>query len=169
LGFCSAIITATVIHEFNQAFYAIGQTKLPLIAGILGLVINPVACQIMVSLGVGPLSLSLAYSFTNICQMIMLAVAYCRRKELAPHGIVKFLLKAALSVAVMAVLIYVMDRFLPAQGGKLAQLSIIAIKGIVAVAIYFAMAVILRMEEATYWIDRFKRILKRGSSKKTAV
>jgi putative peptidoglycan lipid II flippase len=101
--------------------------------------------------------------------MIMLAVAYCRRKELAPHGIVKFLLKAALSVAVMAVLIYVMDRFLPAQGGKLAQLSIIAIKGIVAVAIYFAMAVILRMEEATYWIDRFKRILKRGSSKKTAV
>lgn len=169
LGFCSAIITATVIHVFNQAFYAIGQTKLPLIAGILGLVINPVACQIMVSLGVGPLSLSLAYSFTNICQMIMLAVAYCRRKELAPHGIVKFLLKAALSVAVMAVLIYVMDRFLPAQGGKLAQLSIVAIKGIVAVAIYFAMAVILRMEEATYWIGRFKRILKRGSSKKTAV
>ena len=168
LGFCSAIITATVIHVFNQAFYAIGQTKLPLAAGILGLVINPVACQIMVSLGVGPLSLSLAYSFTNICQMIMLAVAYCRRKELAPHGIIVFLLKAALSVAVMAGIVFVLDRFFPAQGGKAVQLAIIALKGIVAVTVYFAMAVILRMQEATYWIDRFKRLIKKGSSKKAA-
>ena len=168
LGFCSAIITATVIHVFNQAFYAIGQTRLPLAAGILGLVINPIACQIMVTMGVGPLSLSLAYSFTNICQMIMLAVAYCRRKELAPHGIVLFLLKAALSVAVMAVIVFFMDRFVPAQGGKLSQLAIIAVKGIVAVVVYFAMAVILRMQEATYWIERFKRLIKKNPSKKTA-
>ena len=161
LGFCSAIITATVIHVFNQAFYAIGQTKLPLAAGILGLVINPIACQIMVSLGVGPLSLSLAYSFTNLCQMIMLAIAYCRRKELAPHGIVSFLIKAAVSVAVMAGVVYVMDIFVPAFGGKAVQLAIIAGKGIVAVAVYFAAAVILRMQEATYWIDRFKRLIKK--------
>ncbi|MCR5384744.1 MAG: murein biosynthesis integral membrane protein MurJ [Saccharofermentans sp.] len=166
LGFCSAIITATVIHVFNQAFYAIGQTKLPLAAGILGLVINPVACQIMVSLGVGPLSLSLAYSFTNVCQMIMLAVAYCRRKELAPHGIIGFLLKSAVCAVVMAGVVYVVDMFVPAQGGKFIQLAIIATKGIVAVVVFFAMAVILRMKEATYWIERFKRLFKKRSSVK---
>ena len=163
LGFCSAIVTATVIHVFNQAFYAIGQTKLPLAAGILGLVINPIACQIMVSLGVGPLSLSLAYSFTNICQMIMLAIAYCRRKELAPHGIIRFLVKAAFSVAVMAGLVFVLDIFVPATGGKALQLGIIALKGLVAVIVYFAVAVLLRMEEATYWIDRFKRLIRTRS------
>lgn len=166
LGFCSAIVTATVIHVFNQAFYAIGQTKLPLAAGILGLVINPIACQIMVSLGVGPLSLSLAYSFTNICQMIMLAIAYCRRKELAPHGIIRFLVKAAFSVAVMAGLVFVLDLFVPATGGKALQLGIIALKGLVAVIVYFSVAVLLRMEEATYWIDRFKRIVSKWFSKK---
>lgn len=166
LGFCSAIVTATVIHVFNQAFYAIGQTKLPLAAGILGLVINPIACQIMVSLGVGPLSLSLAYSFTNICQMIMLAIAYCRRKELAPHGIIRFLVKAAFSVAVMAGLVFVLDIFVPAAGGKALQLGIIALKGLVAVIVYFSVAVLLRMEEATYWIDRFKRIVSKWFSKK---
>ena len=166
LGFCSAIVTATVIHVFNQAFYAIGQTKLPLAAGILGLVINPIACQIMVSLGVGPLSLSLAYSFTNICQMIMLAIAYCRRKELAPHGIIRFLVKAAFSVAVMAGLVFVLDLFVPATGGKVLQLGIIALKGLVAVIVYFSVAVLLRMEEATYWIDRFKRIVSKWFSKK---
>ena len=61
-----------------------------------------------------------------------------------------------------------MDRFVPAQGGKLSQLAIIAVKGIVAVVVYFAMAVILRMQEATYWIERFKRLIKKNPSKKTA-
>ena len=120
----------------------------------------------MVSLGVGPLSLSLAYSFTNVCQMIMLAVAYCRRKELAPHGIIGFLLKSAVCAVVMAGVVYVVDMFVPAQGGKFIQLAIIATKGIVAVVVFFAMAVILRMKEATYWIERFKRLFKKRSSVK---
>ena len=153
---------------FNQAFYAIGQTRLPLAAGILGLVINPIACQIMVTMGVGPLSLSLAYSFTNICQMIMLAVAYCRRKELAPHGILKFLLKAGACVLIMAGVVYVLDKFVPAQGGKLSQLIIISIKGVVAILVYFAMAAVFRMEEATEWINKFKRKLFKKSAAKRA-
>ena len=168
LGFCSAIVTATVIHVFNQAFYAIGQTKLPLVAGILGLIINPVACHIMVKAGVGPLSLSLAYSFTNICQMIMLAIAYCRRKELAPHGILKFLLKAGACVLIMAGVVYVLDMFVPAQGGKISQLIIISIKGVVAILVYFAMAAVFRMEEATEWINKFKRKLFKKSAAKRA-
>lgn len=168
LGFCSAIVTATVIHVFNQAFYAIGKTKIPLFAGILGLVINPLACQVMISLGVGPLSLSLAYSFTNICQMVMLAIAYCRNKELAPHGIVKFLIKAGVSVAVMAAVTFVINRLYPAHGGKIIQLVIDAVKGGIALVVYFAMALIFRMEEATYWIAKIKRMFKKGSSKKAA-
>lgn len=168
LGFCSAIVTATVIHVFNQAFYAIGQTKLPLVAGILGLIINPVACHIMVKAGVGPLSLSLAYSFTNICQMIMLAIAYCRRKELAPHGILKFLLKAGACVLIMAGVVYVLDKLVPAQGGKISQLIIISIKGVAAILVYFAMAAVFRMEEATEWINKFKRKLFKKSAAKRA-
>ena len=167
LGFCSSIITATVVHVFNQAFYAIGQTKLPLIAGVIGLIINPVACHFMVVTGVGPLSLSLAYSFTNICQMIILAITYCRRKELAPYGIVRFLIKATVCVVVMALVVFVLDRFLPAQGGKITQLLIISIKGAVAVVVYFGMAVLLRMQEATEWINKFKsKVFKKTAAKK---
>lgn len=168
LGFCSAIVTATVIHVFNQAFYAIGQTKIPLLAGILGLIINPVACHLMVTTGVGPLSLSLAYSFTNVCQMVMLAVFYCRRKELAPRGILKFLLKAGACVLVMAGIVFALDRFIPATGGKITQLLIISGKGIVAVVSYFVMAIVFRMEEATEWINKFKRKLSKKSASKGA-
>ena len=168
LGFCSAIVTATVVHVFNQAFYAIGKTVIPLIAGLLGLVVNPIACQLMLNMGLGLLSLSFAYSITNIFMMTMLAITYCRHKELAPRGIVLFLVKSVVCVAVMAGVVYVFDMFVPAQGGKIAQLGILAAKGVVAVVIYFVMAVIFRMEEATYWIARGKKILKRGSGKKKA-
>ena len=168
MGFCSSIITATVVHVFNQAFYAIGQTKLPLLAGVIGLVVNPLACHFMIAVGVGPLSLSLAYSFTNICQMIMLSIMYCRRKELAPGGIVRFLVKAAVCVAVMGLGIYILDRFVPAMGGKLSQLIIISIKGAVAVVIYFGMAVLLKMQEATEGINKFKsKVFKKTAAKKT--
>lgn len=169
LGFCSAIVTATVIHVFNQAFYAIGKNWFPLIAGGIGLVVNPLVCTILIDRGAGPLSLSLAYSFTNICQMIMLSIAYCRQKEIAPHGILKFLLKSAVCVSVMAVIIFFVDKFIPAQGGKISQLLIISAKGAAAIVIYFVMAIILRMEEATEWINKFKaKLLKKSASKKPA-
>lgn len=169
LGFCSAIVTATVIHVFNQAFYAIGNTIVPLVSGIIGLAVNYGACWMFVALGIGPLSLSLAYSFTNICQMVILTLIYCKRKELAPHGILKFLIKSALCVAVMGGAVFVLDHFVPAQGGKIIQLLIIAMKGVVAVVVYFAMAIILRMEEATEWINRYKaKIFKKKSANKKA-
>ena len=166
LGFCSAIVTATVVHVFNQAFYAIGQTKIPLFAGILGLIINPVACAVMIKLGVGLMSLSFAYSITNIFMMVLLAVTYCRRKELAPHGIVKFLLKAALCVAVMGAVVFFTDGFFPARGGKLMQLGIIGIKLVIGIVVYFGMAAVLRMQEATEWINKFKsKIFKKKAAK----
>ena len=99
--------------------------------------------------------------------MVILTLIYCKRKELAPHGILKFLIKSAVCVAVMGGVVFVLDHFIPAQGGKIIQLLIIAMKGIVAVIVYFAMAIILRMEEATEWINRYKaKIFKKKSVNK---
>lgn len=161
LGFSSAIITAAVIHVFNQAFYAIGQTRIPLLAGIVGLVLNPIFCVIFINLGIGPLSLSFAYSATNLCQMILLSVLYCKRKELAPHGILNFLIKSFAAAAVMTVVCFVFDRMLPGQGGKIRQLSIFCAKGITAVIVYFVIAILLKMPEATFWLKRFKGKLEK--------
>ena len=54
------------------------------------------------------------------------------------------------------------------MGGKLSQLIIISIKGAVAVVIYFGMAVLLKMQEATEWINKFKsKVFKKTAAKKT--
>ena len=120
----------------------------------------------MIKLGVGLMSLSFAYSITNIFMMVLLAVTYCRRKELAPYGIFKFLLKAALCVAVMGVVVFFVDGFFPARGGKLMQLGIVGVKLVIGVIVYFGMAALLRMQEATEWINRFKsKIFKKKAAK----
>ena len=67
----------------------------------------------------------------------------------------------------MALAVFVLDKFVPAQGGKITQLLIISIKGAVAVVIYFGMAVLLRMQEATEWINKFKsKVFKKSAAKK---
>ena len=166
LGFTTAIITASVAHLFNQAFYAIGQTKIPLLAGTISLFLNPLFCQALIMLGVGPMSLSIAYSITNFCQMIILTVLYFRRKELAPHNMLGTIIKCFVAAAIMTGIVFVLDQIIPAQGGKITQLLIISLKGAAAVAVYFITALIFKMEETTFWIDRFKTKLKGIKSNK---
>ena len=97
--------------------------------------------------------------------MIMLSVLYCKRKELAPHGIVVFLIKSFIAAAVMALVCFVSDRLLPGHGRKIQQLMIFGVKGITAVIIYFLIAILLRMEEANFWIKKIKGRVGRGTKK----
>ena len=67
----------------------------------------------------------------------------------------------------MAIVCFVFDKFLPGQGRKIQQLMIFGAKGITAVFIYFLIAILLKMEEANFWIKKFKGRLDKGT-KKTA-
>lgn len=161
IGYSAAIITHTVVFIMNQAFYAIGKTKIPLLAGCVGLITNPLFCTAFIGAGAGPLSLTLAYSITSVVQMSILCSLYCRDKELAPRGMVPFLAKAVPSALVMCVVIYLVDRHLPGAGTKIRQLIIISGKGIIAVVVYFGLALVLKMPEAVYWIDRVRSKINR--------
>jgi len=165
IGYCIAIVTQSVVHVMNYAFYAKGQNRFPLYVGLVGLVSNPVICELLIKAGVGPLSLTIAYSSTSIIQMCLLCIKYCRNKDLAPKHILPFLIKAAVCSIVMSAIVLALDYFIPGEGSKIRQLCIIAGKGIVAVIIYFGFAAVFRMEEATFWINRFKsKIAKKGQS-----
>ncbi|MBP5260613.1 MAG: murein biosynthesis integral membrane protein MurJ [Clostridiales bacterium] len=159
IGYCFAIITHSVVHLYNQAFNSIGRTKIPLFAGCIGLISNPLVCMFMINMGVGPIALTIAYSVTSVLQMLVLIMVYNRDKDIAPSGVWKSILKCFICLIVMGVVVFVIDRFLPGTGTKARQLTIISVKGIAAVISYFACALILKMEEATYWIDRFKKKL----------
>lgn len=167
LGFTTAIITTSVINIVNHAFYAIGKTKVPLLAGVIGLFVNPLICTVLISLGVGPISLSIAYSITSLLQMSLLLIFYCRNKKLAPRNMAFTIVKCFAAAIIMALLLFAADRLFPAQGGKILQLGIICLKAVAAVVIYFGIALLLKMKEATYWISRFRSRLAGKSAGKS--
>jgi len=152
-GYSIAIVTHTVVFIMNQAFYAIGKTKVPLIAGSIGLLSNPLFCTIFMPY-LGALSLTLSYALTSILQMTVLCVVYCRDKELAPRGIVEFLYKAFFSVFFMCLVLFAMNRLIPAVDGKIYELLVLALKGMVAVLVYFVCAFLFKMPEAYSWLSK---------------
>ena len=162
VGYCFAIITHSVVHLYNQAFNSIGRTKIPLFAGCIGLISNPLVCIILIKLNAGPIALTIAYSVTSVLQMLVLLFVYGRDKDIAPSGVIKSIAKSFLCVAVMGAAVFIVDHYLPGEGSKVMQLLIISLKGIVAVVFYFGFALLLKMEEATYWINWSKeKILRR--------
>ena len=165
-GFVTAIITASVIHIINHAFYAIGKTRVPFWSSFVGMLLNPLFCWTFIKLGMGPLSLSAAYSLTNFLQMVFLLFIYCTNKELAPKKMIPMLIKSVVCAIVAFVHVFIIDMFLPAQGGKITQLAIIGIKGIACLFIYFGMGLALKMDEATFWIDKIRTKFINRSHKK---
>jgi len=161
VGYSIAIITHSVVYLFNHAFNAIGHTKVPLFAGCIGLISNPIICIILIRLGAGPMSLTIAYSVTSILQMLILCIVYNRNKDIAPVGVSKTVRQSLFCTIVMCAVIAVFDRLLPGNGTKIVQIGIIAAKGIAAVAVYFAVAFLFKMDEATYWVNWIKNKLHR--------
>ena len=156
VGYSIAIITHTVVFIMNQAFYAIGRTKIPLIAGCIGLLSNPLFCVVFIKAGMGPLSLTIAYSITSVFQLLTLYIVYSKQKEIAPRGMLKFAVKSSICAGIMALVLIVCDRTVPATGGKMVQLAILGTKLFVSAGVYFIFAAVLKQREATYWIQRFR-------------
>lgn len=161
IGYSIAVITHTVVFIMNQAFYAIGRTKVPLLAGVISLISNPVVCYILMQNGLEALSLTIAYSITSIIQLIVLCTLYCRNKALAPRNMLKFILKSALCLIVMCLVLFLLNKVLPVYTVKVKSLMILCVKGMCAVVVYFLMAIVVKIEEATYWINTFKAKLLR--------
>ena len=154
------IITQSIVHVMNHAFYAIGKTKVPLVAGVAGLITNPLLCYILINKNFGLKSLSIAYSVSSIVQMVILIILYMRNKAIKPRNIVKFVLKSAACLVVMCVVLVLIEYFMRFGPGKVKALLSLGIRGVVCVIVYFGMAIILRMEEAKFWMDRFINKLK---------
>ncbi|MCQ2531126.1 MAG: murein biosynthesis integral membrane protein MurJ [Saccharofermentans sp.] len=162
MGYSIAIITHTVVFIMNQAFYAIGKTKVPLYAGCVGLISNPMFCYLFIKMGIGPLSLTLAYSLTSIFTLVILTVVYCKDKRLAPKGLSVFLAKSFGCMLVMSFVLVLLNKVIPNGNGKIQSLMFLGVKGICAVAVYFIGAFVLKMNEAVEFVSGVKRkILRR--------
>ena len=166
VGYCSAIITQSVIFIINQAFYAIGQTRFPLFAGIISMIVNFMSCYILVELGCGPISLSIAYSLACLVRLILLALVYCRNKKLAPRRMRPFIVKSVICFLIMIGGLYLINLIPYTPDRKIFQLVWLMVRAVFGFGVYFTIAFVLKMEELKTVSDRYlSRFFKRRKAK----
>lgn len=159
-GYAIAIVIHTVVFIMNQAFYAIGKTKIPLLAGSICLITNPLLCLFFVTNGYGPFSLTITYSITSYIQMTVLCALYCRNKDLRPQGLLPFLIKtfgSAILGGIVVFFLYENTYDIILNSTKIKQLMFVGGYGLVFLGIYFVCSVLLKIDESKYWVDKIKR------------
>lgn len=169
IGYCASIILQSVIFIINQAFYAIENTKFPLFAGIVSMVVNFGLCYLFVFLGWGPMSITIAYSISCLVRLILLVLVYNMNKRLAPKNIRLFLVKSAICMLVMMGVLFLINKIPYTPSGKIVSLIWFGCRSIIGFILYFACAFILKMDElrAAYnrYLGRFFRKKKTPSKK----
>lgn len=160
-GYSLAIITHSVVFIMNQAFYAIGKTKVPLMAGCIGLISNPLCCGLLMP-SMGAYGLTMAYSITSVLQMTVLCIVYCRNKELRPHHMLGFIIKSMIILFLMVAGLFILDNHYVSGPGKINELIYLASKVFAGFAIYFILSVIFRIKEADEWMHRIIGVFKKS-------
>ena len=165
IGYCASIVIQSVIFILNQAFYAIENTRFPLFAGIVSMAVNFGLCYLFVELGMGPMSITIAYSISCAVRMVLLAVVYRMHKKLAPRKIRVFLIKSAVCLLVMMAGLFLISKLPFTPSRKIIHLAWFGGQCIIGFVLYFVTAFLLRMEELQ---TAYNKYIRRFFKKKAA-
>lgn len=164
MGYCIAVIAQTIVFIYNQAFYAIGKTKIPLLTGVLSMVLISGSCAVMKALGllnsaseIGAIGLSLAYSLTSLVSALVLSSIYRQDKSLAPKSIWPFLIRCVLCLAVMFLAVYAFSLLPVAPQTKIGQLLWLGFRAGAGFGGYLLAARTMQMRELSSFVDRIRR------------
>lgn len=163
--YCIGVVGYGAQQILNRGFYAVQDTKSPVLINVFVLLFNIVISILLV----GPFTyrgLALAYSLSGLLSMLVLGVAL--RFKIGQYG-GKALMKSALQ-SVFASLVMGLAVYAAANGleqvldmsSKLMQVLQVGIGIVLGVIVYAVMAIVMRMEEAQQVLRIAKRKLRRS-------
>ena len=163
--YCIGVVGYGAQQILNRGFYAVQDTKSPVLINVFVLLFNIIISIILV----GPFTyrgLAMAYSLSGLLSMLVLGVAL--RFKIGQYGgkaLVKSALQSIIASAVMGVAVYFVANGLEQVldlSSKLMQVLQVGIGITVGVVVYAAMAIVMRMEEAQQVLRIVKRKLRRS-------
>ena len=163
--YCIGVVGYGAQQILNRGFYAVQDTKSPVLINVFVLLFNIIISIILV----GPFTyrgLAMAYSLSGLLSMLVLGVAL--RFKIGQYGgkaLVKSALQSIIASAVMGVAVYFVANGLEQildLSSKLMQVLQVGIGITVGVVVYAAMAIVMRMEEAQQVLRIVKRKLRRS-------
>ncbi len=142
----------------SRAFYADKDVKVPLITSIVAIVINAVMSITLVNfIGIKGPALASATALTSAALLMFLSV-YKKSRE-SWNGFFTGFIKMLISACVMGAAVYFIYYVIrPGDRGQIFNIGFLALSILAGIIIYFAAALVLRIEET----KTVTRILKRG-------
>ncbi len=163
-GFCLAIIMHTMIFIYNQAFYAIGKTRIPLFNGLINVGLSSFFCWLFISLEMGPQSLSLAYSLAATVSVLILSTLYGLKRSLRPKSLLPFMIRVSLCLGVLILIVYTLNQIPFTPTNKALELLWLAFRSAAGLGGYLLTARVFQMRELRTALERFDRLRKRRRS-----
>ncbi|MBP3626407.1 MAG: murein biosynthesis integral membrane protein MurJ [Peptococcaceae bacterium] len=163
--YCIGVVGYGAQQILNRGFYAVQDTKSPVLINVFVLLFNIIISIILV----GPFTyrgLAMAYSLSGLLSMLVLGVAL--RFKIGQYGgkaLVKSALQSIIASAVMGLAVYFVANGLEQVldlSSKLMQVLQVGIGITAGVVVYAAMAIVMRMEEAQQVLRIVKRKLRRS-------
>lgn len=153
-----------VQNILSRAYFARQQGRVPLVAGGASILVNLALCRVLTGrLLVAGLALAGAVSATVYALLLLLPLQRGGERILDSAGLLdlgKMLLAAAVMGACVRYALGGLGTLLPA--GKLGELACLAACAALGVALYFLLALLLRVDEAGLCVSLVKKTLKRG-------
>jgi len=158
LGYSAAVIIHTIVFIYNQAFYAIGKTKVPFVSGLINMTVLSLLCTLFITLNKNPqpIFLTLSYSAAALVSAFFLVLYYSKNKELRPKGMLIFSLKASICLFFLVVAVWGINQISYTPDGKIAQILWLGLRSVVGMTAYIAVAAVLKMPELMNFAAKFR-------------
>lgn len=157
LLFTAAMIAQSMLALLNRAFYASNDTKTPLYAGIVSIVLNFILCYIFLkATDLGPAGMSLSYSIQSVVNMtLMMYVLSKKMNGMHWKGLAVYSVKLVEAAAVMGIVIFAVNKLIPvdfartySMHSKTVEIAVLGVEIITGALVYFGITMLLRVEEA---------------------
>ncbi len=175
--FSVALVAQSIVAIMVRAFYANNDSKTPLYIGLSNVILNTLlSYAFMTFTSLGAAGIALAYSITSVVYAVLLLFILNRQmKGIYLERLGVFLCKVIPASIIMGIAVYLLDMLLPLGGGfkvisasaKALQLIHLTIETTAGAVVYFAVVLLMKVEEASYIYNtvagRFRRIFGKKS------
>ena len=167
--FSIALLSQSIVTILNRAFYADNDTKTPLFIGTITIILNLILSSILMrytNLGVSGMALSYS-TVSAVNAVLLLSMLNRRMKGIYLDKLLKFLIKIIPASLVMGIVLYFLNLVIPGESSsKLIQLVNLMFEIMIGVFVYFAVVILLKVEEAEYYKNMFLARIKKFSARK---
>ena len=165
LFYCIGIAFYGIVHVLLRSFYSLQNTVTPVLVSVATIATNLLFSLLLIR-SMYHMGLALAFSIAGIVQCCLLFLLLRRRLgHIDMRNMLASFLKTGAASLVMGVTAWGLASAIAAvmdvAASKMAQIIQLGVSMGLAVAVFFCLAYLLRMEEAKIVVDMFKRRLRR--------